>query len=344
MKVKQNMLNFTVGPVMSNEKVLRIASNSAPYFRTAEFSEIMLQNEQMMLDNLNAPDGSREKRKAALPGAGGSFGKRFLELSQLHDLDTTEIKVEFGHQIRSEQLEYFKNKGYTALLVNMHETSSGNLYDMNLIASFCKCNGILLIVDAISSFIADEVDMTELNAAVVITGSQKALAVQAGVSIVALNREALERVKSNKEKCMYLSLKEALLNAERGQTPFTPAVTTLLQINERLFEINQDGGILNERKKIIARANEFRKFISEFQFEFVPENMSNAVTCLKTEKVKATDIIALMKDEYNIWLCPNGGEFKEQVFRIGHIGNITDCDMQRLKAAFTDLKKRNIIF
>ena len=186
--------------------------------------------------------------------------------------------------------------------------------------------------------------MTELNAAVVITGSQKALAVQAGVSIVALNREALERVKSNKEKCMYLSLKEALLNAERGQTPFTPAVTTLLQINERLFEINQDGGILNERKKIIARANEFRKFISEFQFKFVPENMSNAVTCLKTEKVKATDIIALMKDEYNIWLCPNGGEFKEQVFRIGHIGNITDCDMQKLKAAFIDLKKRNIIF
>ena len=364
MKVKQNMLNFTVGPVMSNEKVLRIASNSAPYFRTAEFSEIMLQNEQMMLDNLNAPDGSRcvflttsgtgamesvvmnvlNNKDKVLVINGGSFGKRFLELSQLHDLDTTEIKVEFGHQIRSEQLEYFKNKGYTALLVNMHETSSGNLYDMNLIASFCKCNGILLIVDAISSFIADEVDMTELTAAVVITGSQKALAVQAGVSIVALNREALERVKSNKEKCMYLSLKEALLNAERGQTPFTPAVTTLLQINERLFEINQDGGILNERKKIIARANEFRKFISEFQFEFVPENMSNAVTCLKTEKVKATDIIALMKDEYNIWLCPNGGEFKEQVFRIGHIGNITDCDMQRLKAAFIDLKKRNIIF
>ncbi len=142
MKVKQNMLNFTVGPVMSNEKVLRIASNSAPYFRTAEFSEIMLQNEQMMLDNLNAPDGSRcvflttsgtgamesvvmnvlNNKDKVLVINGGSFGKRFLELSQLHDLDTTEIKVEFGHQIRSEQLEYFKNKGYTALLVNMHET------------------------------------------------------------------------------------------------------------------------------------------------------------------------------------------------------------------------------
>lgn len=131
MKVKQNMLNFTVGPVMSNEKVLRIASNSAPYFRTAEFSEIMLQNEQMMLDNLNAPDGSRcvflttsgtgamesvvmnvlNNKDKVLVINGGSFGKRFLELSQLHDLDTTEIKVEFGHQIRSEQLEYFKIKG-----------------------------------------------------------------------------------------------------------------------------------------------------------------------------------------------------------------------------------------
>lgn len=97
MKVKQNMLNFTVGPVMSNEKVLRIASNSAPYFRTAEFSEIMLQNEQMMLDNLNAPDGSRcvflttsgtgamesvvmnvlNNKDKVLVINGGSFGKDF---------------------------------------------------------------------------------------------------------------------------------------------------------------------------------------------------------------------------------------------------------------------------
>ena len=363
MSFNEHMLNFTVGPVMSDKKVLEVAGISSPYFRTTEFSDIMIQNEQMMLENLNAPNDSKcvflttsgtgamesvvmnvlNKSDKVLVINGGGFGKRFLELAQLHGLDTTEIKVEFGCQIKSEQLEKFDNNGYTALLVNMHETSSGNLYDMDLIASFCIRNDILLIVDASSSFIADELDMTALNAAVVLTGSQKALAVQPGISIIAMNHAAIERVEKNPEKCMYLSLKEALLNSKRGQTPFTPAVTTLLQINVRLKEIKNNGGIIEERKKIVNRATTFREFISELPFEFVPENMSNAITCLSPLTIKATDIISIMKDEYNIWLCPNGGDLKEKVFRVGHIGNISDDDMKVLMNAFDDLNKRYIL-
>lgn len=259
------MLNFTVGPVMCSDEVRAIGGEQVPYFRTPEFSSVMLENERLMLELLNAPTGSRcvfltSSGTGAMESCvmnilndndkvivinGGSFGQRFVDLCKLHERDFAEIKLEFGKQLRLEQLCEYSGKGYTALLINMHETSSGVLYDMPMISRFCREKGIILIVDAISAFLADELDMSELGAAAVVTGSQKALAVQPGVSIVALSLEALKRVETNKEKCMYLSLKEALKNGERGQTPFTPAVSTLLQINARLRAI-QFGGVLRK--------------------------------------------------------------------------------------------------
>ena len=261
------MLNFTVGPVQSPEAIRAIGAEQTPYFRTPEFSVVMQENEQLMLDYLNAPSGSRcvfltssgtgamescvmnvlNEMDRAIIINGGSFGQRFADLCRLHERNFSEIKLGFGKQINKDQLYEYADKDYTALLVNMHETSSGVLYDMPLISDFCCKNGIMLIIDAISAFLADELDMSGLGADAVIVSSQKALAVQPGVSAVALSLKALERVKNNKEECMYLSLKEALKNGERGQTPFTPAVTTLLQINARLNQIRGGGGIVREK-------------------------------------------------------------------------------------------------
>ena len=43
------MLNFTIGPVMSSDEIVEVANHSTPYFRTPEFSELMLENEKLML-------------------------------------------------------------------------------------------------------------------------------------------------------------------------------------------------------------------------------------------------------------------------------------------------------
>ena len=355
------MLNFTVGPVMSSPDIIEIANHSTPYFRTPEFSEIMKENEQFMLEFLHAPEKSRcvfltssgtgameslvmnvlNEQDEVIVINGGSFGHRFVELCELHKRKFTEVKCEFGRQLRREQLSGME--GHTALLVNMHETSTGVLYDMPMIAEFCKKNHILLLVDAISSFIADELDMEELGAAAVITGSQKALAVQPGISVIALSPSALERVEKNEEVCMYLSLKQALVNGVRGQTPFTPAVTTLLQINARLKGIKKLGGLEAERKVIASIAAEFRKGIKDLPFEFISESPSNAVTALHPIKVGAKEIIRILKDVYQIWGCPNGGEMADTVFRIGHIGYITRENLQKLIDALHDMDKRGLL-
>ena len=354
------MLNFTVGPVMSAPEIIDVANRSTPYFRTTEFSDVMFENERIFLE-LSAPYGSRAVFLTAsgtgsmescvmnilsdsdkvIVVNGGSFGYRFVELCRLHKLSFTEVKCEFGKQLRREQLDGLED--HTAFLINMHETSSGILYDMDMVSEFCKKNNILLIVDAISAFLSDEVDMAKLGAAAIITGSQKALAVQPGISMIALSLQALSRVEQNTDVCMYLSLKQALKDGERGQTPFTPAVTTLLQINRRLAQITQHGGISRERENISLVAEGFRSNIKDLPFELVSESPSNAVTCLRPIHGGAKEIVRTLKDEYQIWVCPNGGELGDKVFRVGHIGHITEEDNLKLTKALHDMNERGLL-
>lgn len=357
------MLNFTVGPVMSNEEVLAIGGEQVPYFRTQEFSNIMLENEALMKEFVNAS----EKAKAVfITGSGtasmeavvmnvftpddklividgGSFGHRFTQLCDIHKIPYSVIKPKRGHTVTYDMLQEYEGKGYTGLLVNIHETSTGVHYDPELLGDFCKEQGMLFVIDAISSFLADPLDMQKVNADVIITGSQKVLACAPGISIIVLGEKALKRVEDNETKTMYLDLKDALKNAERGQTPFTPAVGILRQINARLRQIKKDGGATSEIEKIKAQAEDFRGKIDGLPFEIVSESMSNALTPLHPTTASAYDIFLELKDHYGIWICPNGGDMKDTIFRVGHFGAQTTQDNDTLITAFKDLQSKGII-
>lgn len=360
---KIKMLNFTVGPVMSDNTVCAIGAEQIPYFRTPEFSAVMLENERLMKEFAKAGDDARvvfltgsgtasmeatvmnvfDTKDKVLVVNGGSFGQRFVELCEIHKIPYDEIKLDHGKSLKKEQLDTYDGKGFTGFLVNVHETSTGVHYDINMISDFCRRNGIFLVVDAISSFLADNFDMERLGVQVMITGSQKALACPPGVSVIVLSHEAVERIEKRDVKCMYLNLKSALKNGERGQTPFTPAVGILLQINARLKEIEAAGGIESETKKISELAQDFRERIKGLPFEIVSESMSNAVTPLHPLNVSAYNVFTMLKDEYGIWVCPNGGELKDKVFRVGHIGALTKQDNATLVNAFAELVERGLL-
>ena len=117
----------------------------------------------------------------------------------------------------------------------------------------------------------------------------------------------------------------------------------MLQINQRLKEIECNGGVEKETEKIAAIAQDFRDKIKDLPFEIVSECMSNAVTPLKPLTAKASDIFNILKNEYGIWICPNGGNLKDVLFRVGHIGALTKEDNDTLITALKDLQKRGII-
>lgn len=357
------MINFTVGPVQSDETVRSIGAEQVPYFRTAEFSKIMLENEELMMKFANAPKNSRAvfitgsgtasmeaaiintltKDDKVLVVNGGSFGQRFVDILSVHKIAYTEIKLRVGQALTKEMLDAYADGGYTAFAVNVGETSTGVHYDIDLIGDFCKKNQIFLIVDAISSFLADDFDMDKCGADIMITGSQKALACPPGISVIVLSPRALMRVENGSPECFYLSLKSALKDGERGQTPFTPAVGILLQINARLRSIDNEGGASAEIARTAKRAEYFRKAVKELPFTIPSESMSNAVTPLHPINVSANDIFLTLKDEYGIWVCPNGGALKDEIFRVGHIGELSFADYDRLIDALRDMLKRGLL-
>lgn len=357
------MINFTVGPVQSAECVKIIGAQDVPYFRTKEFSNIIFENEYLIKKYAHASSDSRvifltgsgtASMEAAIMNCfsskdlvmvinGGSFGQRFVDICNIHSVPIVEIKTPFGESVTFENLEEYYNDRVTGLVVNMHETSTGVLHDINLIGKFCKDHKLFLVVDAISAFLADEFEMQSVGADIMIAGSQKALACPPGISLLVLSPRAIERVKNAKVKCMYFDLNNALKNGDRGQTPFTPAVGILLQINARLKEIENSGGVESEIRRIKELSQDFRERIKDLPFEIVSHSLSNAVTPLHPLNASAYDIFLTLKDEYGIWVCPNGGELTDKVFRVGHIGNLSIEDNTVLINALNDMKSRGMI-
>lgn len=337
------MLNFAVGPVPSDPNVKLIGGEDSPYFRTPEFSQTMLENERMLCELAHAPEGSRAifltnsgtgAMEAAVMGLldpgkdralvvdGGSFGRRFRQMLSLHDIEHTAIEIEPGNILSPDDLISVRGE-YTAFLVNLGETSQGVLYNADLIGRFCRERNLFLIVDGISSFLADPFDMAAMGADVLITDAQKALACPPGVAPMVLSPRAIERAESIEQPCMYFDLRDLLKNQERGQTPFTPAVTTLLQIHERLSSVLAAGGADCAVSSCAAIAQDFRNRVvsSGLPFEMRLSSPSNAVTYIDCPTVSAKALFSMLKDEYGIWLCPNGGARANSSFRVGHIGN-----------------------
>lgn len=357
------MLNFAMGPVQATDEIRAIGSEQVPYFRTPEFSSTMMESELLIKKLANAGDDARAvfltgSGTAAMEAAvmnlftpadkllvinGGSFGQRFADLCRIHSVPYEEIKLAAFEALTAEHLEAYQEKDFTGLLVNLHETSTGVCYDLGMISDFCRQNNIFMVVDAISSFLADPFDMQALNVDVMITSSQKVLACPPGVSILILSPEAVKRVERRRVSSMYFDLKSALDNGERGQTPFTPAVGILLQIHARLRQIDAAGGAEAEIRRISELAEHFRAGLQKLPLQIASPSMSNAMTPLQPLHVGAYSVFQTLKDRYGIWVCPNGGALRDQIFRVGHIGALTKADNITLLKALEDMYEQGLL-
>lgn len=341
---------FTVGPVEMYDSTLQVRSKQIPYFRTDEFSKIMLDMESQIKRCMETSEDSKvavitgsgtagmeavvsnafDDKDKVLVINGGSFGHRFVQLCEIYNIQHDEIKLELGEKLKKEHLESIDGSNYTAMLVNIDETSVGQLYDINIIKEFCKKYNLYLVVDAISSFMSDEYKMDEWGIDCTIVSSQKALALAPGLAIITMNKKFYEnKIENKKPKNLYLNIEEHINNMKRGQTPFTPAVGVILELKDRLDNIEKIGkdNIIKQTKE---KAEYFRKKIMEIDGITIPDYiLSNTVTPIIV-KGKAVKIFNNLKDKYGIFVTPSGGELKEDFLRIGHIGNLDISDYDEL--------------
>jgi len=347
---------FTPGPVKMSEEILAIGAKQTPYFRNDKFSEVTFNCEKGLLKMLNAPEGSKvifltasgtagmesvvmnllTKDDNALVVHGGGFGGRFVDICAMHEVPHTDFKVTDTNLSDIEALA--PKEDYTSLIVNAHETSVGHLYDLDAMGAYAKKNDLLYIVDAISMLVTDPIDMSAQNIDAVIASSQKGLALPPGLTMVILAPRALEKV--HDVKSLYFNFKDYLRNGERGQTPYTPAVTIMLQLEARLAQIEREGGVEQSITNAKEISEYFRQSIKSLPLKAYTPFMPNAMTTLTpTDGKSAMDIVNDLETGYKVMVCPNGGAEKDIIFRVSHMGDMDKAYTDVLIDALYDYYK-----
>lgn len=349
---------FTVGPVEMYPGTLETASEQLPYFRTPEFSQLMLENERMFKASIGAHKNSKtvfltasgsgameaavincfDSKDKVLVINGGSFGRRFADICAIHKIPYDELKLEFGEVLTEQRLDAYDGSVYTGLLVNLHETSTGQLYDIKVVSHYCQKNNIYLVVDAISAYLADEIDFDNDGIDALIVSSQKALALSPGLSIVEVSeRMYRDKVMGIEPATLYFDFKDHIKNMERGQTPFTPAVGILLELHERLTTIGKQG-IEDVQRAQAELAQRFRKELKELGFHTPEYPLSNALTPVLLEP-NAKEIYEQLKEKYDIIVTPSGGALEKVLVRVGHLGNVKWEDYEVLLDAMKCIRE-----
>ena len=351
---------FTIGPVEMFPYTVEESGKPLPYFRTPEFSQSVLHCAQMLKEFAHAQaedevifltcsgTGAMEatvincltKDDKVLIIDGGSFGARFVQLADLHGIPHDVITIRGEDALTEEILADYQDKDYTALLVNIDETSTAQLYSIEMLSDFCKRNQMYFIVDAISSFLLDEISFSKLRIDAMIVSSQKALALAPGLSFVIVSERMLdERVEQIESGNMYLDFKDHIINGKRGQTPFTPAVGVILQMEDRLEHIQAEGVDVVIRRAAEV-AEDFRARIDQLPKDVIrlpSYPMSNACTALYFGGDRAKEVYETLRKDYGLVLTPSGGAMEHKLLRVGHLGNHSIDDNIELITALKEV-------
>ncbi len=363
------MKHFIVGPVEMYPTVKNILEKGYTYFRTEEYGNLVkhcLDKLSTMLGNplensliylASSGTGAMEavvdncikNTDKALVINGGSFGHRFEELLNWHNIPNETIDLSWDEIITKEHLSSYYNKGFNFLFVNLDETSSGKLYDIELLSQFCKENNMYLIVDAISTFLADEYNMEKYGIDITILSSQKGLCLSPGTSFVSFSKRMKEKIlNSTNPSSYYFNFKDYIKNIERGQTPFTPAVSTMYELNEMLNLIEKSGGHECWIKSIAQKAQYFREKAQAMGLKIPDYPKSNTLTPLYFENIDASKVVKILRDKYQIFVNPCGGDLAKNLLRVSHIGNTTieDIDdlLEKLKLSIDEVENREAIY
>jgi len=266
----------------------------------------------------------------ALVVQGGKFGERWTEIAKAYGINAEIINVEWGKAVDPAEISkrLKSNPEIKAVFTTLCETSTGVDNNIQAIASVVKESPAVLVVDAISGLGAVDLKTDAWGVDVVVAGSQKGLMLPPGLGFISLSAKAWKLVEASKSSRYYLDLRKAKKALDKNDTPFTSSITLIVALNEALKMMQQDGleGIFKRHK---AMADATRAAIRALGLElFAPTAASDGVTAAKVPAgVDGEKLVKTMRDTYGVTIAGGQDELKGKVFRIAHMGFITESDI-----------------
>ncbi|OYD90531.1 aminotransferase [Nostoc sp. 'Peltigera membranacea cyanobiont' 210A] len=268
-----------------------------------------------------------------LVGSNGKFGERWVEVGQAYGLNVEEVKVEWGKPLDpavfAEKLQADTQKQIKAVIITHSETSTGVLNDLETINRHVKEHGeALIIVDAVTSLGAFNLPVDAWGLDIVASGSQKGYMIPPGLGFVSVSPKAWEAYKTAKLPKYYLDLGKYRKATAKNTTPFTPPVNLIVALHTTLRIMKEEG-----LESIFARherlKNATRAAIKGLNLPLLAadNSASPAITAVAPQGIEPDKIRSLMKKRFDIALAGGQDHLSNKIFRIGHLGFVSDRDI-----------------
>ncbi|MDJ0533632.1 MAG: alanine--glyoxylate aminotransferase family protein [Xenococcaceae cyanobacterium MO_207.B15] len=268
-----------------------------------------------------------------LVGVNGKFGDRWAQISETFGLNTTRITAEWGQPLDTEEfrsyLEADSNKEIKAVIVTHSETSTGVLNDLETINKYVKAHGeALIIVDAVTSLGAYNVPIDDWGLDVVASGSQKGYMIPPGLGFICVSDKAWKAYETAKFPRFYMDLGKYKKANLKASSPFTPPVNLMygLRVSLQMMQRESLESIFSRHQRLTNATRAAVKALGLKLFA-ADDCASTAVTAVDPSPISAEDIRKIMSSKYNIALAGGQDHLKGKIFRIGHLGFVSDRDI-----------------
>jgi aspartate aminotransferase-like enzyme len=263
----------------------------------------------------------------------GAFGDRFAKIAETFGAKVEKLDFEWGKAADPEQvrarLKGDSKKEIKAVLVTHNETSTGVTNGLEAIAGVVREHGALVLVDGISSLVALDCQVDKWGLDVVAAASQKAFMVPPGLAFITMSERAWAANKQAKMPRFYWDLQKAKDFLDKGQTPWTPAVPQMFGLQEAMRQLRAEGlqacFARHERLGRMVRAGVKGLGLKLFAD---PGHASNAVTAIcNPDGIDGSSFRKLVRERYGVVLAGGQERLKEKIFRIGHLGYVTELEI-----------------
>jgi len=265
----------------------------------------------------------------------GEFGERYREVVEANGRQAVVLRKNPGDPVLPEDLDEALKKypDVEAVTITYNETSTGVLNPLPELAKVAKEHGKLVFVDAVSAMGAADIKFDQWKLDIVFASSQKAFGLPPGLAIAVVSEEVFERASKITERGWYfdlIRLREYLV--KEWSTPSTPPIPIIIGLNVVLRIIERMGGKEAWLKMYSERAEKIRRGVLDLGLELFakPGYYSPTITVVKTPPgIDGVQVYELMRKR-GFEIAKGYGAFKNTTFRIGHMGYITDEDINEL--------------
>jgi predicted phosphoserine aminotransferase len=352
---------FVPGPVDVADEVLqaqtapmlphRSKEFEAIYRRASEKSQQLFYTQFRVFITASSGTGLQEAairnfvNKRVLSVVNGAFADRWYEVAVSNGKDAEKLAFDWDAPASPDRIaDAVRKGGFEALTVVHNETSTGLQNPVKEIAEavHAVAPDTLIFVDAVSSLGGAKIEMDAWGIDMLLTSSQKCLALPPGLALGAVTDRAMKKAESVENRGWYFDLVRMEKHRLKDSSPATPAMSLIFALDFQLDRIFAEG--LDNR---FARHSAMAKRVQEWaeahdQSIYAPEGYrSQTVTTIKNDRgISISDLNTFLKQR-DMRIANGYGPLKDKTFRIAHMGEIQMADVEKLLAAMEEYLKKN---